>query len=111
MKRLQIFLMIVGLALLLAGCQSVQHGAPQKQTTDTNRHVPCERQLQEAQEQIQDLTNEIRVTYMELEQEQVKVDALIDENQNLSEQLQEVMKHLLATESKPSAPETAPVKP
>ena len=51
------------------------------------------------------------MTSLELEQEQVKVDALIEENQNLSEQLQAVMKHLLATESKPSAPEKAPGTP
>jgi K+-sensing histidine kinase KdpD len=109
------------MALWGTGCAHQQRCARKEQadnaaaasntsTAGVDKQIQCEQQLRQAEQEIQDLTNELRVTYMELEQEQVKGDALIEENQNLSEQLQALMKHLMATDSKPSAPEKAPGK-
>ena len=118
LRRVSVIVGFVGLALLGTGCAHQQRCVHKEQADNAaaasntsmagvDKQIQCEQQLRQAEQQIQDLTNELRVTSLELEQEQVKVDALIEENQNLSEQLQAVMKHLLATESKPSAPEKA----
>ena len=135
MKRLRVFSVIigfVGLALWGTGCERPQDNVPKQRATNTatsnavpatnaaatnvvrisaDRQVQCERRLQQAEQQIQDLTNELRVTYMELEQEQTRTDALLEENQNLNEQLQSVTVRLLAAESRIREPEMAPETP
>lgn len=122
MKRLQVLLVIVGfvgLALLGTGCecpQSASRRIPKQQATNAAMTSPDKaaqyvQQLQQAEEQIQDLKNELKVTYMELEQEQTKTDVLLDENQNLNDQLQAVTKRLLAAESKLNELEKAPRTP
>ena len=106
----------VGLALLEIGCKCPQQCVPKQQATNAatgsaDKQAQCERRLQQAEQQIQDLTNELKVTYLELEQEQTKTDVLLDENQNLNEQLQAVTERLLAAESKLSELEKAPRTP
>ena len=119
MKRLQVFWMMVGfvgLALWVTGCECPRQGVPKQQATNTATTSPdkaaqCVHQLQQAEQQVQDLGNELKVTYMELEQEQTKTDVLLDENQNLNEQLQAITKRLLAAESKLSELGKAPRTP
>ena len=138
MKRLQLFLVIVGFVGLMlsgTGCERPQSASPripkQQATkaatsnaapatnatasvvmkTGADKQAQCAQRLQQAEQQIQDLTNELRVTYVELEQEQTKVDDLLDENQNLNEQVQGLTKQLMAAKSKSNGPEKAPGTP
>ena len=106
----------VGLALWITGCECPRQCVPKQQaanaaSTSTDKTAQCVHQLQQAEQQIQNLTNELGVTYLELEQEQTKTDVLLDENQNLNEQLQAVTERLVSAESKLSELEKAPRTP
>ncbi len=122
MKRVQVFSVVIWfawLALWGTGCgcpPSTSRRAPKQQATNAakmsaDKKAECEQQLQQAEEQIQDLTNELRVTSLELEQEQTKTDALLEENQSLNEQLQITMERLKEPEQKPGQTEKTPRMP
>ena len=106
----------VGLALWGTGCERPQQDVPKQQATNTaktsaDKLAQCMQRLQQAEQEIQDLTNELGVTYIDLEQEQDKVDTLLDENQNLNDQLQALTKRPPVAESKSNEPEKAPQTP
>jgi len=118
-KRLQVLLVVIGsveMMLLGTGCKCPHQCAPKQQPTNAiigsaDKADQCAQKLQDAERQIKDVTSELDVTYLEMEQEQTKSDVLLEENQNLNEQLQAITKRLLAAESKLNELEKAPQKP